>query len=1003
MNSSRRSIGSIAILLICVLGFALGAQAAAPPPPPLPPPLPPPPPCDCTTLPLLGRAAEFGAMSVGANPLTLEGAAFASGGNIGVGPLGQLEFKGAAGTVGYVKHHFGTTVTNGAAALGGVIETDVSGAAADLVAASNAFAAMAPTQVYGALTGSTTISGNGCINVINIMGDIDLNGADEVRLQGTSEDYYVINVFGRIRTNGNGDIVLDGMDPSHVLFNIRAPGADVLLQGDSGGNGTILNLQGRIFLNGNTGGTGAYYVGGGDLYFLGNADYHGEPFGCGNPACPDPEASGINIQTPSTPPSRSTGNRPFFYAYFDPLTLEGHLEAFRVAPNGTIKDESDVDAVDPVTNQLVAGRDYYWEAGEELALNAARTLYTTDGGNQEPFDNTVVDETDLNLLLGEIPAYPNFPASGVTTLPLLRDAIIQYAYGRDSFDEDGDLNFGELRPSVLGDIFRSNPVYIGEPTTLLVHEDGYAGDPGDFLETYRTRDHMVYAGANDGIFHAFNAGDYYDPNDPDPAVFDVGDGSERFGYIPGQLLDQIKLTPRKADLPGQRLAPGFVDGNIVAADAWIGDDASDKTGDEWATVMITAFREGGDGYLAVDVTNPDAGVGDDHGPYPKLLWEFGDPDLGQSWSRPVLGRVKLAAAPLSGDNCGNDDGDGDCEEVWVAIFGGGYELDSDPNSRVNYVDDPASAAWNDTTKAIFMVRLDDGSILGKVEFDPTGVNGPDKMVYAVASAPAALDLDGDQFLDVVYIGDVGGQMWKWDISALGVDGDADNVIDNWDYGMIFQTQPVLLSDGINSHYKSMFNPPAGALQNGELLIVVGTGMRNNVLYAGDAAVDDQNRVYVFRDANPTGPLAFSSVITEADLIDITASGTYIDTGADKGYFFKGEEGEKFLSDPVIFAGFAIVPSYSPPIWPACGPGMANLFLFKLYDASGFWDQDALFTASDRKVQIGWGIPSNPRVSIASDPSNDKIFINTSNGEVLTITPPVRDNPGSETIYWKQNF
>ena len=41
--------------------------------------------------------------------------------------------------------------------------------------------------------------------------------------------------------------------------------------------------------------------------------------------------------------------------------------------------------------------------------------------------------------------------------------------------------------------------------------------------------------------------------------------------------------------------------------------------------------------------------------------------------------------------------------------------------------------------------------------------------------------------------------------------------------------------------------------------------------------------------------------------------------------------------------------------------------------------------------------------VVSRGAADKIFINTSDGQVLTITPPVRDTPESEMIYWKQNL
>jgi Tfp pilus tip-associated adhesin PilY1 len=49
-------------------------------------------------------------------------------------------------------------------------------------------------------------------------------------------------------------------------------------------------------------------------------------------------------------------------------------------------------------------------------------------------------------------------------------------------------------------------------------------------------------------------------------------------------------------------------------------------------VLLTGMRQGGAGYLALDVTNPDAGLLDDRGPYPKLPWEFTHAKLGQAWS-----------------------------------------------------------------------------------------------------------------------------------------------------------------------------------------------------------------------------------------------------------------------------------------------------------------------------------------------------------------------------------
>ena len=61
------------------------------------------------------------------------------------------------------------------------------------------------------------------------------------------------------------------------------------------------------------------------------------------------------------------------------------------------------------------------------------------------------------------------------------------------------------------------------------------------------------------------------------------------------------------------------------------------------------------------------------------------------------------------------------------------------------------------------------------------------------------------------------------------------------------------------------------------------------------------------------------------------------------------------------------------------------------------------TATLAKRLIGAGIPTNPRASIGADPSDDVVLIGTSEGELVTLDPPVRDDPNSDVLYWKQEF
>ncbi|MBW2270793.1 MAG: hypothetical protein JRH16_19705, partial [Deltaproteobacteria bacterium] len=59
--------------------------------------------------------------------------------------------------------------------------------------------------------------------------------------------------------------------------------------------------------------------------------------------------------------------------------------------------------------------------------------------------------------------------------------------------------------------------------------------------------------------------------------------------------------------------------------------------------------------------------------------------------------------------------------------------------------------------------------------------------------------------------------------------------------------------------------------------------------------------------------------------------------------------------------------------------------------------------TDRYMDIGTGVPSNPRVSVASDPTDDVVYVTTSEGELIEIEPPLRDPPESSFLYWRRRY
>jgi type IV pilus assembly protein PilY1 len=336
----------------------------------------------------------------------------------------------------------------------------------------------------------------------------------------------------------------------------------------------------------------------------------------------------------------------------------------------------------------------------------------------------------------------------------------------------------------------------------------------------------------------------------------------------------------------------------------------------------------------------------------------------------------------------------------VAIIGGGYNVSADPNTT-SFESNPANPGWSDRGKALFMIDIATGDVLARVEFDAT-TNAD--MIYAIPSEPAVLDLNFDSFADVVYIGDTGGQVWKWDISAVGVDSNSDNEVDNWPAGVWFRTPAETVASG--THFRSFFYPPSAAFDRGNLVLSFASGERDQLRYEGEALYDENNRLYVIRDDDPTGTDALTTVYTDSNLTDVTSK-HMDDDPLDEGFYFQADDGEKFVSDLIVFGGKVIGVTYQPDAGSGdlCLDitGESNLYVFDLGTANGFFRNVLSTPMEGRKSSVGGGLASTPRVSIAPDPSNDKMYIKTSKGKVLTIDPPGRDGSGAGMIYWKQNF
>lgn len=270
-------------------------------------------------------------------------------------------------------------------------------------------------------------------------------------------------------------------------------------------------------------------------------------------------------------------------------------------------------------------------------------------------------------------------------------------------------NAGTLRnrQSRLGSILHSNPVYVGPPSA------GYSiNDYSAWAASKAGRKGRVYVGANDGILHAVDASN------------DASKGEELFGYVPGLIHSSLgSMSPAFS-------SPSYQNTYLVDGPITVGDVYYDSA---WHTLLVGGLGAGGKGFYALDVTE-DAIPGDEGTALlNKFRWEFTHASLGYSYGKPSIVKINVDI---------NDPGAAD---DWAVILANGYQS-SGGSARLFIL--------NAKTGAPLMLS-------GSTDYinleSTTTTNG--------LSSPLAISSDDNLTADIVYAGDLNGNLWKLDISA----------------------------------------------------------------------------------------------------------------------------------------------------------------------------------------------------------------------------------------------
>ncbi|MEP7312678.1 MAG: PilC/PilY family type IV pilus protein [Pseudomonadota bacterium] len=346
-----------------------------------------------------------------------------------------------------------------------------------------------------------------------------------------------------------------------------------------------------------------------------------------------------------------------------------------------------------------------WSASTQIPAPAARRIITASA--------TIAGGTTGVYRIGVPFQWGNIGAARQAQLDPLADGKgqvrLDYLRG-DRTNEQPAVGGLRERSSALGDMINAAPIFVGAPP--FRYPDGlesaaYSG----FKATHLNRQKVVYAGANDGMMHAF----------------DATTGVELFAFIPSSVFKNLYTLTDPAYAHRY-----FVDGTPSVIDAFFSG--------AWHTVLAAGLNKGGQGVYALDVTDP-ASITEASADA-TFLWEFTDAedsDLGYTYSRPSI--VKMENGK------------------WAAVFGNGYNN----TDTAGGADTNASATGN---AALYVVDISNGQLIRKISIpvgaaqDPTGLARPNGL-----ASPALIDVDGDNKFDTAYAGDLFGNLWKFNLSS----------------------------------------------------------------------------------------------------------------------------------------------------------------------------------------------------------------------------------------------
>lgn len=677
-----------------------------------------------------------------------------------------------------------------------------------------------------------------------------------------------------------------------------------------------------------------------------------------------------------------------------------------------------------------------------------------DSDEQKPFTcdsiPSIFDLKKETEIYPYIPVYPPFnpppyvPHSNADFKDFLRHQtkrVINYIRGEDQesyigtgyiippfrsrqidYDDDGNVETWRL-----GDIIYSTPTVVGRPGEnyhLIYRDFSYA----EFCAKYMRRRGVVYVGANDGMFHAFNAGFYdhenmefltrpSDLNAEDDFDFDIPLGAELWAYVPYNLLPHLYwLTdPNYSHVYYCDLKPKIFDAKIFPPD--------DDHPEGWGTLLVAGMRFGGgeiyadmdktDGsynqnkdrimtsaYFILDITNPEI--------EPTVLAEISFKGLGYTTCYPTV--IPMKDKDEDGNISANN---------WYLVIGSG-PADQFGKAGTGTALKNAISAQPANLYVIDLVKLATDHELWTL--DNSGILTEGENVFqtldsnSFISDPISVDYNIDYNTDALYFGTISGNAvsgWGGKLRRVVIDNNLST--SDWkrnnvliDLTGVENGQPITTASSI------------GVDHLGNKWIFFGTG---RFFVGNDACNNDQQTYYGIKEpTDEDGKLTWNTV-SRSDLIDVSSANVFTSKKVigvvgvnswddltnrideNNGWYINFSiSNEKNLGQATLLGELLTFTTFMPSLDPCSFEGESKLYALYYTTGTAFYETVIGKKVSEdepilKGINLGKGLAVTPNIHVGRE-EGTKAFIQTSTGDIKIIHQITHGRTKSGRIFWR---